>query len=189
MSIAFSDRTGTSKTIAYDKIGAAAAPTTSDELPYTKIDGGTAGSSAPIESGTAANLAATVSTKALLHVAPGNWSVTHTPAAATQATITKAAGAAGVRHVCTSISATLATIGTAQSTDLQLNLRDGATGAGTILWSRSIVLPTNAVWNVDLSGVNIVGSAATAMTLEFDAANATASFASVAMTGYDTPAA
>src|SRR5687767_14605001 len=180
---------GTGTTMAADNVGSASAPTTNERIPYMKLDGGIAGSSAPIEAGNAAALAATVSTKALLAVAPGNWSVNHTPAAATQATITKAAGAAGVRHVCTSISATLATIGTAQSSVILLNLRDGATGAGTILWSKQVALPANAVWNVDLSGLTIVGSAATAMTLEFSAANAAASFASVAMTGFTTPAA
>jgi hypothetical protein len=138
--------------------------------------------------GGAAILAALSSSGALLATRPGDWSVNHTPGAAAQATASRAAGAAGVRHVCTSISSTLVTVGTAQ-TVITINLRDGATGAGTILWSKSIILPVNSVWEVNISGLNIVGSAATAMTLEFSAAGVAASLESVALTGYDTPAA
>lgn len=119
--------------------------------------------------------------------APGTgWSVLHTPAAATQATITQAAGAANVRNVCQSISCTLATAGTAQAAALVFNLRDGATGAGTILWSQQVVLPTNSAITIQLGGLQIAGSAATAMTLESAAAPAAAAFASVAMSGFTT---
>lgn len=137
----------------------------------------------------AAILGALSSAGALLVSHPGDWSINNTPAAATAATITRAAGGAGVRHVATSISATVATIGTAQAVALVLVLRDGATGAGTILWSKQVVLPVNAVWEVNISGLNIVGTAATAMTLEFVANNVAASFSSVSLTGHDTPAA
>jgi hypothetical protein len=139
-----------------------------------------------IKSASAANLALNSAVNAAMVTGPGEWAVNHTPAAATQATASKTAGGAGVRHVCRSISATLATAGTAQAAAAVLNLRDGATGAGTILWSKQVVLTTNAVWEVDISGLNIVGSAATAMTLEFSAAGVAASFESVSMTGYDT---
>jgi hypothetical protein len=141
-------------------------------------------------SGSAANLALTgptgggVSGTELVHL-PGDWSINNTPAAATQATASRAAGAAGVRHVCTSISATLAAGATAQSSAAILNLRDGATGAGTILWSKQVILPANGLWEVNIGGLNIVGSAATAMTLEFAAAGAAGTFESVALTGHD----
>jgi hypothetical protein len=138
-----------------------------------------------ILSGSAANLSGFLSIHAALSVEPGNWAITNVPAAATQATISKAAGGAGVRHVCTSIAATFSTAGTAQATALVLNLRDGATGAGTVLWSKQVVLNTNSVWDVNISGLNIVGSANTAMTLEFAAAGVAASFESVALTGFD----
>jgi len=64
-------------------------------------------------------------------------------------------------------------------------LRDGATGAGTVLWSLQVSLPVNTTWSFALGGLNIVGSAATAMTIETVAAPVAASFASVSMTGYD----
>ena len=53
----------------------------------------------------AANLAtgATAGNGALM-TRPADWAVNNLPAAATQATVSKAAGAAGVKHVCTSVS-------------------------------------------------------------------------------------
>lgn len=139
--------------------------------------------------GSASVLSALSSAGAGLQVRPGDWSVNHVPAAATVATITRAAGAAGVRHVCTSIDAALVIPATANQPAITLNLRDGATGAGTILWSRRFgvgaAIAGDAQQEVSLSGLNIVGSAATAMTLEFSAAGVATTLQSVAMTGYD----
>jgi hypothetical protein len=134
-------------------------------------------------SGSAANLAAKSAVGSELTSPPGQWSVLSTPAAATQATASQTAGGAGVRNVCNTISATLATAGTAQAAAAVLNLRDGATGAGTILWSLQVILPTNGLWSFSVGGLNIPGTAATAMTLEFAAAGVAASFQSVAMSG------
>ena len=116
----------------------------------------------------------------------GQFAIVHTPVAATQATVTQAAGAAGVKNVCQSISATLCTVGTAQAAVRQVNLRDGATGAGTILWSQSISCGTTQAVVINASGLYILGSAATAMTLEFDAAGVAASFESVSLVGCTT---
>lgn len=121
----------------------------------------------------------------------GNWSINNVPAAATQATITRAAGAAGVRHVCTSVDATLIVPPTVNQPAIQINLRDGATGAGTILWSRRVGFGVAAgadgfEFKVSLAPLSIFGSAATAMTLEFSAAGAATTLQSVALTGYDT---
>lgn len=113
-----------------------------------------------------------------------NFYLVHAPAAATQATISQAAGAAGVRNVCTQISASLCTVGTAQAAAVHLVLRDGATGAGTILWEKTFSFGTTTMISIDITGLHIVGSAATAMTLEFDAAGVAASFESVALGGY-----
>ncbi len=134
----------------------------------------------------AANLAtgATAGNGALM-TRPADWAVNNVAGAAAQATISKAAGAAGVKHVCTSISGQISTVGTAQAAQLVFNLRDGATGAGTVLWSVGISLATNSTWGFYLSGLNIIGTAATAMTLETAAAPVAAAFASVALTGYD----
>lgn len=121
-------------------------------------------------------------------VQPPNWAVTNTATAAAQATIARAAGATGVAHVCTSITGQINGDATGNADVGTLNLRDGATGAGTVLWTAKLTLATgaNAVGTpIALTGLNIVGSTATAMTLEFSAAGATHSLQTVSMTGYD----
>src|SRR5258706_511789 len=78
------------------------------------------------------------------------------------------------RHVCTSVSATLvAAAATAAQTTL--NLRDGATGAGTILasWVLSVPGVIGSCAILPLDSLEIIGSPNTAMTLEFAAGVAT----------------
>jgi hypothetical protein len=133
----------------------------------------------------AANVSAATQTGVVLAAAPGNWSINHTPAANTQATITRAAGGAGVRHVCTSISCTLIGRTAAAETEVLVNLRDGATGAGTILWSQRLQVIPGGTTGLALSHLQIPGSANTAMTWEFEAAGGADTFESVAVTGYD----
>ena len=118
---------------------------------------------------------------------PEMWAVQHTPAENNQATISKAAGGGTVRHVCTSISATIATSAAPTATQEVINLRDGATGAGTILlsWTVSLQAVAGDRAGVVLGGLNIPGTANTAMTLEFATAGGTSTFEQVAMTGYD----
>jgi hypothetical protein len=138
-------------------------------------------------SASAANLALQTAVGAALSEKPGDWSITHTPAANTQATITRAAGAAGTRHVCTSISVTLIGLAAAVEATVLVNLRDGATGAGTILWSARMLVTGTAgsETGISISDLNIVGSDATAMTLEFAAAGGANTFETVALTGHD----
>lgn len=114
------------------------------------------------------------------------WSINNTPAAATQATASKAAGAAGVQHVARRATVAIAAAGTAQPA-LNFNLRDGATGAGTILWSVSLacIINTSVLWSEDFSLAPLVGTAATAMTLESSAAGAAATLANITLIGYD----
>jgi hypothetical protein len=107
--------------------------------------------------------------------------VVSTVGAAAQASASIAALATG-KHVCRSIHASICTVGTAQ-TPLQLVLRDGATGAGTIKWSRTITAPVNTTVSVDVTGLAIPGSANTAMTLEFAGAGVAASVQDVTL-GY-----
>lgn len=116
-------------------------------------------------------------------VDPGHWSATHEPAAATQATCTKAA-TANVRHVCKVISVSIACGATAQ-TPISVRLRDGATGAGTILWSMKVSAPVNSSQVIYEPGLSIVGSVNTAMTLEFSAAGVAASEQTVNLSGFD----
>lgn len=113
------------------------------------------------------------------------WSLPHTPAVGVRATITQAAQP-NSRHVCKAITATLAVaVADVAVAGVLVNLRDGATGAGTILWSDrlAVVDAAGGVCKVAIAGLNIVGSENTAMTLEFAAAPGGASFESVTLTG------
>jgi len=112
------------------------------------------------------------------------WSVNNVPSTATQATVTKAAAGAGIRHVCKVISATIACGATAQ-TPIQIYLRDGATGTGTILWAATVAAPADGVGGIMFDNLNIMGSANTAMTLEFSGAGVTASQQVVTLAGFD----
>ncbi len=135
-------------------------------------------------SGTAASLATLSPSAAQLVASAGEWSINHTPATNVQATISRAA-VASQRHVCRSVTATLIGLAASAEATVLVNLRDGATGAGSILWSaRLLVTGTQGSESgVTLSGLNIVGTANTAMTLEFEAAGGASTFETVALTG------
>lgn len=135
--------------------------------------------------GSATNIAAQSGLGAALVAQVGEWSINHNPAANTQATITRAAGAAGVRHVCRSISCSLVALTAAAEAQVEIRLRDGATGAGTILWALPIMVIPGGQTGLTISGLNIVGSAATAMTLEFSAAGGASTTQGVSLTGFD----
>lgn len=132
----------------------------------------------------AANLAAQVGLGGQIAAGPGEWAVTHEPAVSAQASVTRAAGAAGVRHVCRSLAFSLAAV--AAQTIIYARVRDGATGAGAILWSCAFVLPAGTSDRVVVSGLNLVGSAATAMTFEFSGAPVATNFQTAAGSGFST---
>jgi hypothetical protein len=113
-------------------------------------------------------------------MALATWTVVHAPAATVQAVATKAAGAAGVKHVCYGILATVAAGATAQ-TPLNVVVLDGASP----VFSASIATPANSVGVVALMGLNIVGTAATLMTLQFSAGGAATTVQNVTLIGYD----
>jgi hypothetical protein len=126
-------------------------------------------------SASAANLAAQSALGAGLVALPGEWPLDNSPAVGAQATASKAAGAAGVRHVCKSVGFVIsAGAALAAPTTVVINLRDGATGAGAVLRSWTIDLPAAIIppFGLEIAGLNIVGSAATVMTIESDAAHA-----------------
>jgi len=114
-----------------------------------------------------------------------NWTEVHAPALATQATITRAAGAAGVRHYCQKLQATLGAA--AMPADaINVHVRDGAAGAGAILWSGALSAPA-AGSNVLSASFDppIMGTAATQMTVEFAAAGPAGSAETVNAQGFD----
>jgi len=110
------------------------------------------------------------------------------PASNTQATVTQAAGTGGAINVADCISFSVTTGAVAPSaTTVTINLRDGTSGNGTVLWAQDIVIPATALVNAvppfSECGFRIPGSANTAMTLEFNAAGGANTFQTVALSG------
>src|SRR5437870_5214999 len=105
----------------------------------------------------------------VLAVRPFEQCAQHYPAAATLATCTSTAPGAKACIVVRSISANL--VAGAAAENRRLVLRDGATGAGTIIWSTPVFAPANVgAGPVQLSDLNIqIPTAGNVATLEFDA--------------------
>lgn len=108
-------------------------------------------------------------------------SAVHVPAVATQATITVAAPGLLQRLVCTGIVATVAGGAIAQ-TPIQVYLRNGAAGVGTVMLAASMSVAANGYAQLVIEGLNLQASANTAMTLEFSAAGVAASQEVVTLT-------
>lgn len=125
----------------------------------------------------------------LYAVAPKDWAVQHTPAANTRATIARAAQGAGIQQVCTSITCTVAAAAAPTAAQWVFKLHDGVQDTGTILWSGTVALQAVAGdrAGIVISGLHIVGTANTAMTLEATSGSGRSanSFEQVSMTGYD----
>lgn len=117
-----------------------------------------------------------------------SWQLAHAPAAAAQATATQAAGAAGLRNYCTGIQATVSTIAATAQTPINVHIRDGASGAGTIIWTGSLAAlgTTTGILAITFPQP-IRGTAATAMTVEFSGAGVANSLETIAAQGYVGP--
>ena len=99
------------------------------------------------------------------------WSVVSNPAAGSQASAS-IANEGSVRHVADCLAFSAGSTSAPSLTALTVNLRDGATGAGTILWTHEVVVTAATGQNIApfaTCGLNLVGTTNTAMTLEFSA--------------------
>ncbi len=134
------------------------------------------------------NISRTTQPFALMVANPGEWSVSHVPAANTQATASKAAAAAGRSHVLRALAFTVTTDAAATAISLIVNVIDGASAGTNYLWrgrlSVSAVAGEKSL--IVLSGLNIFGTAATAMTIEFAVAGGAGTYETVSMSGYTT---
>ncbi len=110
------------------------------------------------------------------------WSESHVPSTAAQATVTKAAPGVGKFFVCKGIIATIA-CGATPQTPIQVYLRDGASGAGAILYAFTVAAPANGQGGVAIHNIDIRGSENTAMTFEFSGAGVSASQQVVTLIG------
>lgn len=110
------------------------------------------------------------------------WTINHLPAAATKATISRAANASG-RHVAKFYQVCFAAGATAGPVQTW-TIRDGATGAGTVVWNGALAVAVNG--SMCIGGeVSLVGTTNTAMTIEFGAAGAATTIETVSLCGYD----
>lgn len=130
----------------------------------------------------AANLALQSGAGAAIKAKPGEWAINSAPAANTTATVSKAA-VAGKRHVCKGFSVSINAVA-AIAAPITVVLRDGASGAGTILWQDKLMAPAGTTARIDRNDLNIIGSINTAMTIEFSAAPGATNFEVVNMNGY-----
>lgn len=116
----------------------------------------------------------------------GRWSMTNSPAGGVQAVATKAAGAAGVKHVldtvCFGAQSSAAVVAVVNS----VAVLDGATELWR--WSAPAVVAAAAGAYINppfcVSGLQLIGTAATAMTVQYNAATAGVN-QTVSATGYD----
>lgn len=112
-----------------------------------------------------------------------NWAVNHSPAVNTQASASQAA-LAKTRHVATSCSGSIRTV--AAQTTIILQLRDGASGAGTVVWSEELGgCAINTQCKITSPFMHIQGSSNTALTCEWSGIPAVGNFAVANLTGYD----
>ena len=80
------------------------------------------------------------------------------------------------------VSATVAADATGVTGIMTLNLRDGATGAGTVLWTTVLSTGASSTVGIQTPNLNILGSPSTAMTLEFAAGATNSGVESVNLT-------
>jgi len=114
--------------------------------------------------------------------------VTSAPTVGSQATASVAAKD-NTRHVADVICFAGGAVAAPAATALAVNLRDGASGAGTVLFTLTVAVPAGAGYNVPAFCANlpngIEGSNNTAMTLEWSASLANES-ESVTLLFHDT---
>jgi hypothetical protein len=135
---------------------------------------------------TSVTLTARNSIGAVLAEKGSRWSVTATAATGSQSSAS-IASEASVRHVVDCITFSAASTTAPALTLLGVSLRDGASGAGTVIWSHIVAIPAATGQNVvphSVCGLNLVGTTATAMTFEFQAGLANLQ-ESVSISGYN----
>lgn len=117
------------------------------------------------------------------------WTVVSYPAANSQGSASLAAEAA-VRHVVDCVTWSAAAAAAVTAADGNVAIRDGATGAGTIIWQVGVAHLVAAAAGIQtiaphtVCGLNLVGTTNTAMTAELNA-GVTGEHQSVSMSGYN----
>jgi hypothetical protein len=155
--------------------------------PY--LSDGNAGGPEAIWRGASAPNVATADGRGVAQVVePGHWTLRGIDGGGTSPASQTRAAVAGTRHILRTISARFftPTVLAGGSSVTVLVVRDGASGVGAILWQSYFVIATAAASEdrLDLSGLSLVGSVNTAMTVEFTVL-ATGTQQSLSATGYE----
>jgi hypothetical protein len=126
-------------------------------------------------------------TDATGHLLPvTDWQVSHLPATATKATVTKAAGGAGMYHVITVIHASLAAAATGTG-PLTVTIVEETTG--NVLFAGAVSAISGGNGQINLTGLKIKQPTANkGLTLEFSGAGSLGSQQAVTLCGFTVPA-
>lgn len=135
----------------------------------------------------AGNVAAQSGTRALLTADPGHWTVTDLQITNVVVSCTKVAGGAGIRHVLKGLVVSLAGGAAATAAAITVTVRDGAIGVGPILFLAHLAIQAavGASDRIELTGLSLVGTANTAMTVATQAIGLN-NVGSMSMMGYST---
>lgn len=119
--------------------------------------------------------------------AAANWAISNAPTVSNQATVSKPA-VPGWRHVAGNVCISGNAVTSVTVAAVSVNLRDGATGAGTILasWTFGPNGTGNAIPAFCSGPLNIGGSVNTPMTIEFSGLVTNLS-EDVTLVGFDIP--
>jgi hypothetical protein len=109
-----------------------------------------------------------VSTLQSLRTAPGSgyWKAFSVPIVATAPSASQAAAGVGIKNILTGFLITFTAIAAELIGTVYFTIRDGATGAGTILAQIPVVQALGSTFQFGLSGMYVPGTANTAMTME-----------------------
>lgn len=100
---------------------------------------------------------------------PGGSVITSVSAISTIASVTQAAPTNGIKRVVTAFSFRVASAIQLASGTVGCFVIDGATGTTTYLWREIIGITTTGA-EMRMNGLNLIGTANTALTIEFDKA-------------------
>lgn len=190
--VAMADGTSNTPNIPTFGVGGAAAPTTFRNFPFV-FDGATWDRirSAALANDPVATLLIGRNSIGALNVEFGSrWVVNSSPATSSQASASIAAEAS-VRHVADNVCFSAQSAGAVAASALTITIRDGATGAGTVLRTFQVAIPVaSATGQQEVpifctpTGMGLVGTTNTAMTAEFSAGVTNLNEA-ISITGYN----
>jgi hypothetical protein len=123
---------------------------------------------------------------AALPTAPAEWTFTSMPSQGTAPSIVIPAGGSGVKRVVDCVSINDIHVGSTSGSFDQVLLENGVAGSAKLMrWDLGIPAANSGGASIQVCGLNIVGSANTAMTLRFGSVNGGSISASVDLVGHD----